>query len=680
MTLSLVDINVGLTANDGSGDSLRVGGQKANQNFAILRRQREVLTAARTYYVSLAGSNSNDGLSPGSSFQTIQHAVDVALFNLDTGGNTVVIQLADGVYDLAGDTIGVYLPPLGGGSVYVRGNLATPANVVVKTTDNYVFDVEEFADIRIEGMELQCLGSGGWACVAAFNQSIVRLNNIRFGSCPGSDHILSAGFSNVLMLSAPIFIVGDAGISWHATSYGHIGINKAVTLVGSRTFSYFAYVEDSSNLLLSNGTSFSGPAATGTRAHVDTNSTIFVESSVPGYGGATTLPGSRPVEITQGGIYEGVVSARQPLFEDRNYYVSTSGNDANDGLTSGSAFRTIQHAIDVSKQIEFFGHAAIINLAPGTYTEVVDAGEIGNVIVQGTGTLPSDVVVTCDSNYCFTTYAFASTTGNLALKHLKLTTTGTGGIAVGAFDFSKVDIYDVEFGAMAGSNTFHLQAAGFASIRIKSNYTISGGAFAHVYAVNFGKIEDDFSSPVCTLVGTPNFVTFFFAESFGYFDFETITYSGAATGTRYGLLSNSLIYGHLATTLPGNQPGFADNSSTIFPEGQRQYVMTLVNGANNNVPWVSGQKFSRVTGPTAAFNITGFPQPNPLAGDSQTIEMSVHNPTAQTMTIRNANAGSTAVNQILTNTGADVAITGPGVANFYYSQIDQRWILIGHQP
>jgi integrase/recombinase XerD len=50
------------------------------------------------------------------------------------------------------------------------------------------------------------------------------------------------------------------------------------------------------------------------------------------------------------------------------YFVNaTSGNDNNDGLTVGTAFKTIQKAIDLFPQI--INHDMVINLAQGTYPE-----------------------------------------------------------------------------------------------------------------------------------------------------------------------------------------------------------------------------------------------------------------------------------------------------------------------
>lgn len=62
--------------------------------------------------------------------------------------------------------------------------------------------------------------------------------------------------------------------------------------------------------------------------------------------------------------------AQAPLAKDLTLYVSTTGSDSNDGLSAGTAKRTIQAAIDaVPKNLD--GHVVWINIAPGVYPEQV---------------------------------------------------------------------------------------------------------------------------------------------------------------------------------------------------------------------------------------------------------------------------------------------------------------------
>jgi len=99
-------------------------------------------------------------------------------------------------------------------------------------------------------------------------------------------------------------------------------------------------------------------------------------------------------------------------------------------------------------------------------------------------------------------------------------------------------------------------------------------------------------------------------------------------------------------------------------------AVTLANGANNDIQSITAltnaPMFFRITGPTAAFSITGF------AGGVAGQELKVFNATTQTMTIRNL-TGSATANQIQTLTGADVTARA---AIFTYDGPLQKWILM----
>lgn len=68
----------------------------------------------------------------------------------------------------------------------------------------------------------------------------------------------------------------------------------------------------------------------------------------------------------------GVISVPPPVsltvYSDLNYYVnSVSGSDNNDGLSTGTAFKTIQKAVDMLGSGKIFANYALITCAPGTY-------------------------------------------------------------------------------------------------------------------------------------------------------------------------------------------------------------------------------------------------------------------------------------------------------------------------
>ena len=214
--------------------------QQHRQNLAIqalaraLGTLREPLTANRTYYVATTGSNSNDGLSAGAPFLTIQKAVDVVAANLDLNGFTVTIQLADGTY-----TASVALRNVVGfraaGDLTIQGNNSTPANVVVSVTGAGCFSAIGLYTIWIvKDLKVTCSGAGtnGLFSLASY----IQFSNLDFGTC-GQAHINA-------QIGAIIEAIEDYAISG-ATPLGHFTcvsggriqcINRTVTITGTMSF------------------------------------------------------------------------------------------------------------------------------------------------------------------------------------------------------------------------------------------------------------------------------------------------------------------------------------------------------------------------------------------------------------------------------------------------------------
>jgi parallel beta-helix repeat protein len=128
-----------------------------------------------------------------------------------------------------------------------------------------------------------------------------------------------------------------------------------------------------------------------------------------------------------------------------------------------------------------------------------------------------------------------------------------------------------------------------------------------------------------------------------------------------------------------NQTDDLTEMATVF-----QGFLTLANGANQNVstsgPVGGGVTLSsnsiylRITGPTGAFSIGG------LTGGYLGKIIYLVNPTGQTMTINNNDAGSTAANRISTVTGANVSPhAGSSAATLIYDTSTAAWILISTQ-
>lgn len=103
--------------------------------------------------------------------------------------------------------------------------------------------------------------------------------------------------------------------------------------------------------------------------------------------------------------------------------------------------------------------------------------------------------------------------------------------------------------------------------------------------------------------------------------------------------------------------------------------LTCTNGTNYAAGFttITNNSALKVTGPTGAFVIAGFP-----AGQDGDRILLV-NLVAQNLTFAHENGDETAANRITTMTGSDVSTTAAGCGQFIYSTNAARWLLYGVQ-
>lgn len=254
---------------------------------------REVLQADRTYYVSPTGSDSNDGLTAGAPFLTVQKAIDTCV-GLDFNGFAVTIQLANGTYTGA-TLIKRMVGQADVASLTIQGNSGSPASVIVSVAGNSCFAFTGLSSALIKDMTLQTTTTGHGFLVDG--PGVVNFTNIRFGTV-ASNHIrVSQGGSAASV--GPYAIVG--GASSHLAAFGQgatiVLASATITLTGTPAFSgQFAYANG--GFLTVGAASFSG-SATGKRYTVDQLGVINTFSAgasfFPGNSAGTgTTPGSSP--------------------------------------------------------------------------------------------------------------------------------------------------------------------------------------------------------------------------------------------------------------------------------------------------------------------------------------------------------------------------------------------------
>lgn len=288
-------INVGASANDGTGDRPRTAGQKINSNFTELYAwSRERVTSNRTYYVATTGSDSNTGLSPGVAFLTINHAIDVITNDLTVDeGVVITVSVASGTYTL---TEMIMLHRIvGSGSVLVQGNTSTPGNVILTTSTaiGQFFYTESNLPYTIQGFRLQATGGSPIGIY-------VNTGRLRFGAMEfytGLSAHVKATNNGYIQAVSNYAIIGGADYHVLADSHGVIDISGlTISLSGTPAFATaFAYA-DFMGLLHAYST-YTG-SATGDRYLVDHNSIIDVQGQSTSF-----LPGDHPGTQSNGGQY-----------------------------------------------------------------------------------------------------------------------------------------------------------------------------------------------------------------------------------------------------------------------------------------------------------------------------------------------------------------------------------------
>jgi hypothetical protein len=256
-----------------------------------------------------------------------------------------------------------------------------------------------------------------------------------------------------------------------------------------------------------------------------------------------------------------------------NFFVNAStGSDANNGLTSGTAWQTIQHAVNFVAGINLNGFSITINVATGTYaafTLPAPTG-VGVVTILGDVVTPSNCLVASASGPAIKNNTQGVT--GYVIMGLKLTSSAASGGQPGAGIWvttrSSVQITKCDFGPCA---TSHIQADQGGLIQILGTdapgangyINISGNAGqAHLAAFGNSVIAVD---AVILNINTACSVSQGFAEAFdlGLIKalYGTINNPGNITGPRYFATSNSVIEtnGGGASFLPGSSAGSVSN-------------------------------------------------------------------------------------------------------------------------
>jgi hypothetical protein len=257
-------------------------------------------------------------------------------------------------------------------------------------------------------------------------------------------------------------------------------------------------------------------------------------------------------------MVETILGLREVLTAARTYYVRTDGSDSNTGLadTAGGAFLTIQKAVDTVAALDISIYDVTIQVRSGTFTGAIaiDGPWIGSgdVALVGDTTTPGNVIISVAGN-CITVEAYA----HVSVRGFKLTSSAGDQGLIYCKDNATVNIDGkMEFGA---ANTFHLYCFTGGNINITADYTINGNAVGG-FAADRGASINFSGTITATMSGTPAFSGAAHMRVAGTSVIEGlagVTFSGAATGTRYDAQTNGVINtaGGGANYIPGNAAG-----------------------------------------------------------------------------------------------------------------------------
>lgn len=252
-------------------------------------------------------------------------------------------------------------------------------------------------------------------------------------------------------------------------------------------------------------------------------------------------------------------NVREKLAADRTYFVRTDGLDSNTGLvdSAGGAFLTLPGAFNtISTSVDFGGRTVTIQVRDGTYTAGLSFTAWtggGTLVVLGNVATPANCIVDT-TGVCFNTGTGVVLPGTLTIRGFKIGGSSSPSYGILHQGCGYIVCNAVNFGACS---TVHAAAtSSFAVINFNAAYTISGGAVIH-WQANIGGAIQAAASQTITLIGTPAFTQFAQADTLSVIYCPTLTFSGAATGTRYNCNAVSVINtaGGGATYLPGSIGG-----------------------------------------------------------------------------------------------------------------------------
>ncbi|MGC6434323.1 MAG: beta strand repeat-containing protein, partial [Crocinitomicaceae bacterium] len=171
------------------------------------------------------------------------------------------------------------------------------------------------------------------------------------------------------------------------------------------------------------------------------------------------------IECTSTGATQVDIATGSASISSDTYYVSTTGSDSNNGITSGTAFATLQKAIDM---VSSSCTSTTIHVAAGTYTEDgVSISNKSNISIIGAG-IGSTIF---DGDFGNRFMAITGTSDNISISNMKIMEMDEGTVNG---TYSGGGMY------ITSSGTIELTSIEFKSCRCDVNGGSGGGGAIYV--------------------------------------------------------------------------------------------------------------------------------------------------------------------------------------------------------
>lgn len=280
-------------------------------------------------------------------------------------------------------------------------------------------------------------------------------------------------------------------------------------------------------------------------------------------------------------------TGRITLTEDTDFFVRPGGNDTSgDGSanTDAKAFATPQGAYDyILRNVDAAGYFVKVKMAAGTYTpnsstrRTTDEFSADDTILtvvrmpqncpciefEGDPFVYSGNVIWDNADNGGPMIFLASESGLIRFQGLAFRSSGqaAGSKFIFCNNSCTFSTHLIDFGP-SPSHHIHMGGGG-CMLKMFGNYTISGGAVAHLFME--GLCCADIESGTCTLSNAPDFSSAFVLTGRNSMIFHyDFSYSGSATGIRYqfddyGCISHGADYDDLDDLFPGDTNGIIVN-------------------------------------------------------------------------------------------------------------------------